>query len=328
MTEKTFKHGAELLSTMTALTEEFARDVIALPIPDEPTRLSEPRKAWAHAALLEEVGEFHEAETLEDEVDALVDMTYFACGRLVEMGVFPRAVFEEVHVANMGKVRGELAKRPNSLGHDAVKPEGWKGPDHSAFLRVSREEVFELCDAHLEWPRILVMGHAHHGKDTLCELMADHYGLAFTSSSEFCAERVVYPEVRRLWHEHEPSDTAAPSVPLYANAQECFEDRSNHRKFWFDTITAFNTPDKTRQGREIYETNDVYCGVRNADEFNALKSAGVFDVAVWVDASDRVPPEHESSCTVTRDMADYVVENNGPESGLYAQLHELMRAIA
>lgn len=331
MPRRDFKYSAELLSAMTDLTARFATDVVALPIPDNPTRLDDVRKQWASGALSEELCEFMDAETLEDEVDALVDLSYFAMGRLVEMGVSPRAVFEEVHEANMRKERGELSKRPGSLGHDAVKPEGWFGPEHEAFLSVGREDILGLWEGMSPAPRILVMGYARHGKDTFCELLADHYGLKFTSSSWFCAERVVMPKVDDLWDRFQGASVTKvdePPMGRYLTVQECFEDRHHHRKFWFDAITDFNTPDLTRLGRAIFAENDVYCGVRNVEEFQAMKDAGVFDVSVWVDAGDRLPPEDESSCTVYRELADYVVDNNGPEGGLYQQMHDLMAAVS
>jgi hypothetical protein len=82
-------------------------------------------------AAEEELTELEEAQTLEDEVDAIIDLIYFAAGRLYEMGVDGARAFKVVHDCNMLKERGELAKRPGSRGHDAIKPIGWKPPDYS-----------------------------------------------------------------------------------------------------------------------------------------------------------------------------------------------------
>lgn len=114
-----------------ALTGRFNREICGISDPDSPTRLQPARKEWTLAALKEEVNEFEDATELVDEVDALVDLIYFAAGRLQEMGVDGAKAFLEVHRCNMNKVRGELSKRPGSLGHDAVKPPGWTGPDYS-----------------------------------------------------------------------------------------------------------------------------------------------------------------------------------------------------
>lgn len=174
--------------------------------------------------------------------------------------------------------------------------------------------------------KLLVMGYARHGKDTVCELLRDRYGLKFTSSSQFCAERVVFPFLER-----EARHTAMfqkPKYPIYSSVQECFEDRANHRALWYDLITAHNTPDKSRLGREIFEENDVYCGIRNAREFHALRNAGVFDWAIWVDASERgMPVEDKSSCTVEPWMANFILDNNGTLGDLERGLNVLMRGI-
>lgn len=381
MDDKTEQQMAYRTEDMLHQIGEFNRTVVGMPIPAVPTRLDPERKSWAISALTEELTEFKEAETLEEEVDALIDLTYFALGRIVEMGIAPGGPFGEVQRANMAKRRGALSKRPGSKGFDAVKPPGWRGPDHADFLSLTADEIAEaikrrslnemgslpmpvrftdgrsvhlmsyaggahpvgffgqmelwfcregstepekkvtyapiaVTSVHHRKPRLLIMGHARHGKDTVCELLRDDYGYRFTSSSMFCAEQVVLPAAR--------SDR---SMPFYADAQACFNDRSNHRKFWFDAITAYNTPDKSRLGREIFAEYDVYCGIRNADEFEALKLAGAFDFAIWVDASKRAPSEGTDSCTVTPNMADFVLDNNGPVEDLPTKLNNFMKGI-
>lgn len=135
-----------MIEKFMTMVERFNREVIRLPIPDEPTRLSEERKRYAIDHLNEEVNEFEDATDLADEVDALVDLVYVALGRLVEMGVAPEPVFMEVHLANMRKERGEVAKRPSSLGHDAVKPDDWVAPDLVPYLDVTRGDLMVLRD--------------------------------------------------------------------------------------------------------------------------------------------------------------------------------------
>jgi hypothetical protein len=346
-TEKALIEATDSMLTQTA---EFAMQVIGMPIPQVPIRLDPDRKNWAYLAIAEELTEFVEATTLEDEVDALVDMTYFALGRLVEMGIAPAGPFGEVQRANMSKRRGELSKRPGSKGFDAVKPYGWVGPSHADLLTLTSGELAgalarrkvgrdNITDEELRTlqalregqarvitksraykranPRLLIMGYARHGKDTVCELLRDRYGYRFTSSSMFCAEHVVLPASRD-----------AIEMPFYDDAGACFEDRVNHRKFWFDTITAYNTPDKSRLGREIFESFDIYCGIRNAEEFQALKLGRSFDLAIWVDASDRVASEGADSCTVMPSMADYVLDNNGTVEELGVSLGKFMEGLS
>ncbi|GAE09592.1 transcriptional regulator [Paenibacillus sp. JCM 10914] len=78
------------------------------------------RSSW----MLEELIEFMEAETLEDQVDALTDLIYFAIGTFTLMGVKPEPFFNIVHAANMGKLHEDGKPRFNEQGK-IVKPEGW-----------------------------------------------------------------------------------------------------------------------------------------------------------------------------------------------------------
>ncbi|QXN72353.1 MazG-like nucleotide pyrophosphohydrolase [Rhodobacter phage RcSimone-Hastad] len=189
-----------------------------------------------------------------------------------------------------------------------------------------------VAESPINGEKLLIMGYARHGKDTVCELLRDRYGLKFTSSSQFCAEHVVFPVVKKMWDDYNDEQRGrnlpVPAMPNYATVEECFADRANHRALWYDLITAHNTPDKSRLGREIFEENDVYCGIRNAREFHALKNAGVFHWAIWVDASERgMPVEDKSSCTVEPWMADFILDNNGTLEDLERGLNVLMRGI-
>lgn len=307
---------------------------------------------------------------LDGAVDAIIDMMYVGAGALNEMGVATQPTWDEVHRANMAKKRGSQTKRPGGQGFDAIKPEGWTAPSHADYLTITSEDIQTILairrgeaqvvavplsqrednmsvtgdisfDEGLaamgfaiapSGEKIVVMGYARHGKDTVCELLRDKYGLTFTSSSQFCAERVVFPAVQQMWadynDEQKGRNLPPPSVPNYKTADECFADRGNHRALWFDLITAHNTPDKARLGREIFEENHVYCGIRNAREFHGLKNAGVFDWAIWVDATERgMPIEDKSSCTVEPWMADFILDNNGSVEDLERNLEVLMRGI-
>lgn len=342
------------VADMADMVERFNREVIGLPIPREPEQLSAKRKEWAVTALNEELIEFKHASTIDDEADALIDLTYFALGRLVEMGIAPRPVFEEVHRANMRKQRGNLSKRPGSLGFDAVKPDGWVAPDLAPLLTMTLadcERVFEDRAAKLAAatppfvfksgellvkdfkapekyrPRILVMGYARHGKDTVCEMLREEFGLRFSSSSMFLAEHVVWPamqEQNAQWFAGKHSADAGPPFPKYFSAAACFEDRANHRAFWYDAITDFNREDPARLAKAIFEEHDVYAGIRNKREFHGVKNAGLFDFSIWVDRSDHLPPEDRSSCTVEPWMADFVLDNNGSLEETRRGLQEIM----
>lgn len=157
--------------------------------------------------------------------------------------------------------------------------------------------------------KIIVLGHARHGKDTACEYLKHKYKYNFVSSSMYCAEFLIYPK-----------------MPQYATVDDCFNDRQNNRKFWYDTISSYNK-DKAKLGREILSKYDIYCGLRNADELRAIKSEGIVDLVIWIDASKRQEKEDSSSCTVQPELADIIIDNNGSLSDLYRNLDNLMLSL-
>lgn len=308
-------------------TAEFNHRVIGIERPDHPTMLPRFRVEAHIEHQQEELRELRNAFTIDDQVDALCDVIFLAAGRLYEMGVDPQAHWDEVCARNAERVRGDNTKRPGSIGFDAVKPEGWQEPDHRSIISrtvggidrarsmglVLKEEEPIAIPGHPEYmhlgeeasldltrrPKIILLGHARHGKDTVAEMLRDDYGYSFESSSMFCAERVMMPYFN-----------SKPGVG-YASPEECFEDRIHHRATWFDQIEAYNYPDRSRLAREMFERNDVYVGMRSKRELAACQNAGVADLVIWVDASDRLPPEDASSCTVEPYMADLIVDNNG-----------------
>lgn len=123
--------------------ERFNREIIGYPIPTTPQVLDADRRKFRMDHVMEELTEFRdacEANNVEEAADAIIDLVYVALGALVEMGVCVQPVFAEVHRANMAKVRGTKPSRPdNQGGFDAVKPAGWKAPDHSWLHLLSPE---------------------------------------------------------------------------------------------------------------------------------------------------------------------------------------------
>lgn len=158
--------------------------------------------------------------------------------------------------------------------------------------------------------KLLVIGHGRHGKDTVCEMLRDQYDYSFESSSQFCSKLFIYDQLKDKYG--------------YASEAECYADRHNHRTEWYDAICDYNVPDAARLGREIFSAHDIYCGLRNKREFHAMKNAGVFDYAIWVDRSDHLPPESKNSMSLEQWMADYTIDNNGTLSELELNLDQLM----
>src|SRR6185369_15077694 len=83
--------------------------------------------------MREELREYEEAETAEQELDALVDLTYVVLGTAAAHGFDFSEAWRRVHAANMAKVRAQPdgSDSARGSGHDVVKPPGWKPADLS-----------------------------------------------------------------------------------------------------------------------------------------------------------------------------------------------------
>lgn len=145
--------------------------------------------------------------------------------------------------------------------------------------------------------KVLVLGHMRHGKDTFAEILRDRMGLKFQSSSQAAADIFIYDELKDKYG--------------YATPEECFEDRVNHRAEWFNMITDYNSVDRSRLAKEILNINDCYVGMRNRLEIEGCVKEGIFDLIVWVDASERLPLEDSDSFDIDKSCADIIIENNG-----------------
>lgn len=162
--------------------------------------------------------------------------------------------------------------------------------------------------------KLLIIGYARHGKDTVSDFLRDEYDYSFQSSSFYCTEHVVIPYL-------------AERGITYDSVEECYEDRVNHRKKWFDSISEYGQQNPGAITRGILETNDIYCGMRNRFDYQQAVDEGLFDLIIWVDASKRLPPEDTSSNTLTIDDADFVLDNNGDLEGLLLNVRFMMGRI-
>lgn len=142
---------------------------------------------------------------------------------------------------------------------------------------------------------LLVVGHGRHGKDTVCEILRDEFGMKFISSSEFVAREIIWDQIGHL----------------YADFDDMFADRHNHRAEWMKMIAEYNTPDETRTAATMFSAGyNIYCGMRRREELQAGVAAGLFDSIWWVDRSLHLPPEDISSMTIRPTDADVFINNN------------------
>lgn len=118
----------------------FQRHVLGVQRPKSVVPLEQtPGAETTVAGLQEEYDELTHAMNEKDvagQIDALIDLIYFALGGLYQMGVDFSAAWACVHTANMKKVLGET-KRGTVC--DAAKPEDWTPPDLSAVANAVAE---------------------------------------------------------------------------------------------------------------------------------------------------------------------------------------------
>jgi len=159
------------------------------------------------------------------------------------------------------------------------------------------------------FPRLLIIGNARHGKDTLAEILRDNFDLKFVSSSEAAADIFIYDKLKVKYG--------------YNTPEECFKDRLNRRREWYELIVDYNKDDKTRLARGILNMADCYVGMRDRIEIDECIKDGLFDLIIWVDASERLPLEDKSSFNIDNDCADIIINNNGSISELEVRVNRL-----
>lgn len=161
--------------------------------------------------------------------------------------------------------------------------------------------------------KLMICGHARHGKDTVAGLIRKHKGLSFQDSSFACCEIFIFDKLQMKYG--------------YVTHQECYNDRANHRAEWFELIKEYNTPDSTRLARQIYRRSDMYVGARDDAGFFEARNEGLFDLSIWVDRSLVLPPEDKTSNKIESWMCDVVIENNQGLADLEKKVERLCGAL-
>ena len=163
-------------------------------------------------------------------------------------------------------------------------------------------------------PKLLIIGHARHGKDTVAEMIAKQMGLTFKSSSIFVGEKCVWP----TW-----------GCERYETFDAMFADRvtEENRIVWGGLISAYNTPVQSRTAEEMLVDHDMYVGMRRHKEWQACMDADLFDYVIWVDACNRLPKENVLSNEMTSSHASLYIDNNGPESHLQIAVDSLHKRL-
>ena len=144
--------------------------------------------------------------------------------------------------------------------------------------------------------KILIIGHARHGKDTLAEILNEHFGLTFKSSSQMANEIFIFEKLRGKYG--------------YKTLDDSFNDRINHRAEWHELIVEYNKEDPARLAKEIISVVDIYVGMRSQLELDECLKINLFDLVIWVDASERLPHESNTSIKIDKSSAHIIMLNN------------------
>ncbi|MDB4335572.1 hypothetical protein N9994_00755 [bacterium] len=154
--------------------------------------------------------------------------------------------------------------------------------------------------------KLCIIGHMRMGKDSMAEILRDEYGMTFESSSQSASDIFLYDLLKEKYG--------------YETSEECFEDRHNHRQEWYESICEYNKDDKARLAKGIVERTGCYVGMRDREEIKECVKQKLFDLIVWVDASDRLPEEPSTSFNIDKSCADVIIENNGTYEEFYEKV--------
>lgn len=145
--------------------------------------------------------------------------------------------------------------------------------------------------------KLLIVGHARHGKDTVAEIIKRKTGLTFSSSSQAAADIFIYDYLKDKYG--------------YNSPEECFEDRINHRVEWYDLICDYNKDDKSALAKEILKKVDIYVGMRSENEINKCLEENLFDFVIGV-YDYRKPWEDKESFDINPFyICDFIIPNGG-----------------
>ncbi len=161
--------------------------------------------------------------------------------------------------------------------------------------------------------RLMLLGEGECGKGTFCEHLEEHYAISSMSTSLMSSKLFMFDKLKDKYG--------------YKTPEECHADRRNHRQEWYEGIYEFNTPNLTRLAQRIYERYDLCDGVRHAEEFGEIKSKGMFDLSIWLDAGERTDGEDASSISVTRNMADVIIDNSTTVKDFIVRIDRFMLAM-
>lgn len=165
---------------------------------------------------------------------------------------------------------------------------------------------------------IMLTGHSRHGKDEAAKILAETLGCTYKSSSLVACETFLFDRLVELGYEYQTPEDAW-----------CDRNSSDDMKaLWYREISDYNLSQRgTGLMRAIYAQSPIYVGVRDRLELIAGIQQGVINLTIWIDRSEHVPPQPESSMTVLKSDADIIVDNNSDLAVLARRVYRLGKAL-
>lgn len=158
--------------------------------------------------------------------------------------------------------------------------------------------------------KLLIIGHARHGKDTVAKLLGQYFGLTYTDSSRAAAKIFIYDTLKDKYG--------------YDSFSECYEDRVNHRAEWYNLIREYNESDKARLAKDILKETDIYSGMRDVEEIEESLKQKLFDFVIGV-YDPRKPEEPKDSFNIDLwESSDFVIPNSGDLIDLERRVLKIM----
>ena len=155
--------------------------------------------------------------------------------------------------------------------------------------------------------KLLIIGKAGHGKDTLAEYLSEKYYCKCQSSSSFANELFIFDTLKDKYH--------------YNTLEECYNDRINHRVEWYDLICIYNKEDASKLSKELLKYHNVYNGMRDDKEFEQSKH--LFDLIIYIDANERLSND-DLTMKIDKNKAHIIITNNGTKQEFYNKIDQLL----
>jgi len=143
--------------------------------------------------------------------------------------------------------------------------------------------------------KLIVCGHAGHGKDYVSERLANALNITYSSSTAFVASAL--------------------------NIMHLLEDKDSNRVRLYNAIRTYTQNDPSRLVRELFELYDIYCGLRSAEELKASKPLS--SLVIWVHRPG-FPPEGDSN-KIIPEMCDITLINDYQVESRIARLASALR---